>query len=381
MNNLFKLSLLAVFLVPLSGIIPLRGTDIWYVQYLGLFCVLLFGIILVLWQTNKYLSLIVAVGLYSTIVVAHQNPRAILCLIQIALSCLAIHIISKFSYRQRMMLLKTLLVFMVLNGLYVIVQSLNMDPIFNYKHDVTIDDPVGLSGSHNQAGLFFGVTTPLALAFCPSLIVFNILGLWLSSTASAWVGTLVGVGTFLFFRVKKFAIFLLTLSVILFCVYFNKVEAIDSIKYKERANVVLQAIDSVTSGKIVLTKGDLSKIVTCNPLFGYGLGNFMRLAPYAQNEFIHFTFSHRYAHAHNDYAEWFFETGYIGLLALLAFLINFFWNFIRAKKTKILVISFSCIIVHMVTALGIFTIHTAVSGMLLIIFLGIFEGERRGLVG
>jgi len=127
------------------------------------------------------------------------------------------------------------------------------------------------------------------------------------------------------------------------------------------------------------------QIVKTNKWFGYGLGNFMRITPYSQYAFLEKTRTnmglnpqHRYEHVHNDYVEVFFEMGRLGFISLMMIILNMFYRVYRAKKTILFKISFCCVLAQMIAALGIYTVHTAVSGMLLIIFYGILEGELKG---
>ena len=69
--------------------------------------------------------------------------------------------------------------------------------------------------------------------------------------------------------------------------------------------------------------------------------------------------------------EAFFELGILGFLIVLSILWDVIIKFIRTRKTKILLISFTALMAHSLSALGIFTVQNAVSGMVLVISLGI----------
>jgi O-antigen ligase len=127
--------------------------------------------------------------------------------------------------------------------------------------------------------------------------------------------------------------------------------------------------------------------IKCNPIFGFGLGNFMTISPKAQWQFMNLFTEygqgnpiHRYEHAHNDYVEYFYETGYIGFLIMAWLLADFFYKFYVSHKSKLLTTSFLCVLAQLISATGIYTVHTIISAMMLVIFLGVFYGEANGQI-
>lgn len=393
MSKFFYLTLLGMFLIPTVGVIPLQGTDLWYVQYLGMFSVFCIGIALYIWGINKYLAIFNLMCWASFIFVTNQHPRSFLCLMQVMLASLAICVISKFSEKQRKAVLNAMVVFIVVQCIYIVVQHLNLDPFFKTIKNPALDEAVGLSGSRNQIGVFFASTAPLMLSSIPILLPFFVLGLFLSATTSAWAAFAFSVLTFLlltrrFRAVILFIIFLLAGSLM----FFNRYEHLNNRILIERGELFKQTISSVAAGKIFIERVDNSTgenvktVITCNPWLGFGLGNFIRVSPNAQISFfrklngdkpVASIPQHRYEHAHNDYAEVFFELGKLGFISLMLIVFDFFFKFFAARKTEILIVLFCCIIGQMICAFGVYTVHTAVSAMLLIVFYGLFLGEVR----
>jgi len=397
----------SIILVPLSGVFPMFGANIWYVQYLALLGVFCIYASLALWKFNKYLSIFIWLCLISVIFVSgnptaiamwklnfiQQHPKSILTLIQIVGACFAIYGISKLNRQQRRIIQNAIIMLFVIQGLWVVLQSLNLDPIFNHIKSNALDDTVGFTGSHNQIGLFFASVSPLIFARMPYLLSFVVYGLWNSTTSFAWAGSAMGVLFYQFSKDKKIFIQILIILTIASVIFFSQYESLNSVVVGERLTLWKHTIGDVLDGDIDMVmpkviQGKTFKvreIQKCNPLFGYGLGNFQRYSPYSQGAYIKSTHPdkryhgdhHIYLHAHNDYIETFFDLGIFGFISLLAIIGNLFYRFCRAIKTKELLIYFSCVLAHMITALGIFTVHTAASGMMLILFLGLLEGELR----
>ena len=115
--------------------------------------------------------------------------------------------------------------------------------------------------------------------------------------------------------------------------------------------------------------------ISTNPLWGYGFGNFLVYFPFIPQQQNFNYINEKFTHAHNDLIETpVFELGVIGLISLLLLFINFFREFIVHKKNKELIMIFTCILAYLLNALGNFLSQIAVSGMLLMIFYGMFKG-------
>lgn len=408
----------SLFIVPIAGIIPAKGTDIWFLQWLALFSLCFVGSSIVLWQFNKSLAVFSLVCLYSAIFTAGQHPRALLCVFQVYLAMGGIYLVNRLSQSHRATIYRWAIALVVLQGFWIVLQSLNLDPIFNHINDIRLDDTVGFSGSHNQIGLFFAITAPIVLAYAPILIPLVIYGLWLSTTSFAWTGFAIGLIFYVSFKSRAVLIMVLTLILASTIVFYLNFEKLSEKAVTERIEIMKFSIQNVVTGNIMIEKGNLEIrcpncqslkgkainqstrqcfscgfifnnhrkekhkfkkiLVKCNPWFGYGLGNFIRISPHGQRHIINTginEYGHRYEHVHNDFIEVFWEMGILGALSLLFVITDLIWKFIKTKKTKLLLISASCIVAHSVCALGIYTVHTAVSGLMLIISLGIFYGE------
>lgn len=385
-NRFFILICFSVFFIPLSGIYPIRGTSVWYVQFLGILTIMYLMMCMELWIFNKYLASFVILSWFNYIFVANQDFRTLWISIALLLASLMIKKISEFNSKQRKIIFYFMLGLFIIQAGWVILQYLNIDPIFDFAGNKAekLDDTVGISGNHNQVGLFFADITPLVFRFLPWLIPFLVFGLWNSTTTAAWAGFLVA-GGYIIWRMNK-KTFMLFIAFIMFCsmIFFTRFEDFNSITVKERVLLYKHTAQAITKGNIRITVQDMNgtkiqKVVTCSPWFGFGLGNFMRISPLSQLEYNNRLKQHQhvYRHAHNDLLEVFFEMGWTGLISILLVIANFIIRFLRARKTEILVLSFAGVMAHLVTSMGIFTVHTAVSGMMLILYLGIVFGELR----
>lgn len=380
-----KFVILSIIILPLSAVIPVYGTDIWYVQYLALFSAFALATAVFIFNSSKPLSIFLGLAWYSTIFPAHQHPRAILCLVQVIFSCLAIKVISGFKKETAYKIFCAVFIASLINSFYTVLQYLNLDPIFNSVKNENFDDTVGFLGSHNQLGVFMSVTSPVVMNFFPPAILLNVFAIFCSKTTSSWIAFIVGMVFWGAFNTKQlfkdrirpfWAIsFVVLLASALF---FGKIDKFGSSAWGERLNLYRHTIDSVFKEKIFFNiKDNVTKVKQCNMFFGYGLGSFTALSPHAQTGFLLIPgkSSHRYEHAHNDYLETLFEMGVLGFISVLIIVADIFIKFLRSAKTKIIIISFCSLLIHMINSLGIYAVQTAPSGMLLIVFLGIFYGE------
>ena len=397
MKKLHYLIIAALFIVTFSFILdigffkrvfPIIGiTNIWYIQWTFLFFMCYVFACLRIFCFNWTYGLLALVCTYSAFFVGSQHPRCMLVLTQFIFALLGVEMVSKISYQNLNKILKSIIFLVLAQGLWVIVQTMNLDPFFNSTHDKMIDDTVGFSGSHNQIGLFFAMTMPLIISSFIYILPLSLFGLFKSTTAFAVAGAVVSCFFYIMFSCKKFIVSFLSIVILFSTLYFSFSDNIDKMLFKERFSLWGFLINSVNDGNILLNYNGQHVLIETHWAKGYGFGNFMRVAPLAQKEgfmdkiyeHVGFTAQHVYEHAHNDYIELFFETGYPGAISLMILILYSVYKFIRAKKTKILIIATSCIVAQMVTAMGIYTVQTAISGMLLIIFLGIFEkGVNNG---
>ena len=313
--------------------------------------------------------------------VANQYPRAMLCLFTIAFCLFAIKKISEFDERKKDALVTSVMVLFVIQSVMVFLQMNNIDPIFNSTMNPLVDDTVGLSGSHNQVGLFFADTLPFILFMFPVGSVLSITGLFCSTTTSAMVGGAAGALFMAWFVNKRAFIGSLISLLFVFIVFINKFENINKAVIDERYNLAKHSVNAVLKENLFIIKDGQASIVKCNKWVGYGLGNFIRISPHGQSVFLvkqhdpNSSPRHRYEHVHNDIIEVFFELGIVGVLSVLLVFIELVYKFIKARKTPFLIMITACLVAHVVTSMGIYTVHTAVSGMMLVVFLGLFYRE------
>src|SRR3990167_211687 len=389
------LTCLGIFIVPLSSIYPV-GPELWYPQFLALFSFFSIGIIMAIWDTSKGLALMNIVALFSVIFVSDHSPRGIILFVQFLLSCFSIHIISKINRKYFKWIIFSIIGIFIIQSLWATLQHFKLDPIFDLKKDITNDDTVGFSGSHNQLGVFFASTGPLVLFYSPFLFPLTLWGLWCSTTSTAWVAYILSSSLMItHFTDKWVCLIIILLILTASTAFFIKVEKLSSESFRERREIAINSIKAVINGHIVMRVKQfpqnfnsdidspiLIKPIKCHPFFGFGFGNFIRISPHTQKPYLVIPgekekHHHVYEHAHNDIVEWVFETGYVGAAALFLAFIEFIWAFVVANKTKILMMAFFCIFSHFITSLGVYAVHTAVSGIFLIIWLGLFWGEIK----
>ena len=285
--------------------------------------------------------------------------------------------ISSLNEHYRWLVLKALIALVILQGILVVLQYFNLDPLFNSLKNPGVDLPFGFSGSPNQSGVFFGTTLPLVAGLFPLALPLSLFGLLCAKTTSAWIGAMAGIALMSPKRTRKYMFMLIVVASILF---FARFETVSDGALKERELLYRSTLKASMTGVLPIKFKDKIKLVKWNPFFGAGLGSFKRLSPHNQSLWIdrpNARVSHRYMKAHNDYLQIFFENGWLGITTVCMFLLIGLYRYIQAKKTKMLMIVSSCLVVQLISSLGIFTVHTATSGMLLVIFTGLFIGETN----
>lgn len=387
-NSLFFLICVSAFL-PLVSIIPMTG-DLWYTQYIAMLCLFYAGIAISLMTTNILLSLLMIWCGVSAIWVAIQHPVAMFTLLQVGIAMLGIKVISELPQKKRKWLLWCVLGMVLLQEILTVAQMLDLDPFFTSVKPEFFYRVVGFCGSRNQLGLYLGVVTPLVLNYAPILLPILLLGMCSASTASAWIGMAAGSLVFIYLKTKSDFVKIGVLILVCTGLFFYKFENISRLAYSERIMLYKHTVQSVENEKVIMRFVEGKKVgqhyekeafreVRCNKWFGYGLGNFRRVSPLTQYTFLinGGQPSHTYGHAHNDLLELYYETGRIGLGLGILLVLHFLYTFIRAKKTEILIVSGCCVLAQLVTSMGIFTVHTAIGGWLLVIFYGVYMGELK----
>jgi len=386
MKKFLILTIGAIFIIPLGDVILavlsiikkaniLPGVNVWYPQFLALLIVFLLGVALVLWGFNKWISVFIALCIISAVFVTRQYTKSMIHLFCINFACLASYIISKFDKKQRRIILRVIIALFIFQVLWVTMQFFNLDRLYNKIGNPAIDDPVGLAGSPNQIGVFFAVISPVVLSVCPYLIPLAIFGIWCSKTATAW-GAFVIASLFFTWRKSK-KIFSIAVLVLFVCTgaYFLKIDNVSPLVLEQRFSAVKLAFNSINSGKITLHRGNVEKVMTCNPLLGFGLGVTEDLIPFYKGSPN--TEHAVYNHFHNDYAELLFTLGWTGFIVLIGWLVNLIWRFYKLKDKKEASIYALCILSYMICSTMLFPTYIAISAMFFILFYGMLEGAIR----
>ena len=394
MNKFIIFTIIAIPTILISGVIPYGEQPVWYAQYLALTFFLFLGISLSLWDFNKYLSIFTFVCLFSTFFITNLSPRAIILLIQLDMVCLASYGISKFNKQQRQWILCSIFGIILLQFVWLILQAwdiripfkignqisnLTFSSIYNQGHC----ELVGFSGAKDQLGSFFALTAPIALSFSPFAILLSLVGVFISKSSFAFMALTISSFVYLFFTKNKIFIpVVVAIALIVSIIFFSKAEKLNKADFQTRFGVWNYAIKSVVNKNINIEMGNRKLQVKCNPLFGYGFGNFLTIFPFVPQGSNQFNcVNEKFTHAHNDYIEGFFELGYIGIASIFILIGNIVYKFIRFVNDKELTLYFTCILAYLLNATGNFISQIAISGMLIILFYGMFEGRWRELYG
>ena len=357
-----------IFLIPLSCLVKLGETDPWYSQYFFASFFIFLTLAVNLLKFSKPVGLFAACAVCSSYFTAQHSAISLMTLVQfMGFAYLSYHI-SSLKSLQRKTIFKALI--------------------------------IGLSGSPNQFGLFMADMGVLSFIISPYLFLPALVGLVCSKTSFTLVGFIIGAVFFL--KVIQYNILKYFLAVIaaMSLLFFIVVDQPSKYVFKERISVWKNSLQEVEKGVIQLTfrtneNTTITKYHEGNHWFGFGLGSFMKLSPYSQKRYLddiqeikHFKEgpkdrmisrgAHVYEHAHNDYVETYFDMGRVGFTLLTILLINVIRLYLTTpNKTTELHGYFSALMTHGISALGIYTVHTAVSGLLLAAIFGLFMGEIR----
>ena len=391
-----KLIATLIFLLPLTSVIKLGETDLWYSHYFFSSFFLFSFLAFRLWKLNVFLSLFAGWVVFNSYWVASHHPRSFLTLVQFMGGCYLAYAISFFNKPQRKNIVYALLGAFILQSIMMALQAFGVDPIFKDITNPGNDVVVGLSASMNQFGLYMADMGPVVLSVFPYFWPLAVIGTMLSKTTFAFAGLMVGSMFYLFktyktkFIIDKYqAAFL---AILLAVVFFLKFDVPSRWVAEERMLVWKNSIMQVEAEKAEMTvfeKNNVSvtRYLTCSKWTGFGFGNFMRVSPYTQLSYLPQNYDnatlrsrgiHVYEHAHNDYVEVYFDLGRIGFLLMFLLVGSVFYFYITAKEKSIqLTAYFSALLAHLVTATGIYTVHTALSGMMLAVLYGLFMGEIK----
>jgi hypothetical protein len=377
MNRFLKFLMIAsIFLVPLSSVVPIRGTILWFPQFLTFLLIGFFALSAYLWRLNPFLSLLTAYSAFSYVFICHQHSRSLLCLVGAYLGAYFIYFVSKLEYRKTVY--QCLIGFGLFQTLFVVLQALNLDPIF-HKIGSDASDTVGFAGSHNQLGVYYAALAPFFLSIHFLFLIFSFLPIFFSKCSSALIGALVAVAfTFSLTERRGYVLaFCLVLTLLMF--QWDRFDVISSKVIKERVGLFKQTIKQAIQGRAVLEVGkNTYQPVTANPFLGFGLGSFFLISPQSQFNLIESGNRHRYEHAHNDLVESLFDLGYIGFSLVVGLVGSLVAAFIRCKnKTKELIMLFSSLLAQGVASCGVYVVHAPLSFFMLCLTTGLYLGAVK----
>ncbi len=347
------------------------GTIVWYPQFLSLLWAGLTAVALRLWGMNKYISLLLCYEILSYIFITKQSSRSMLCLFVGLAAIIISDEVAKLKNTKKIFL--AISVMAIVQGAYVSFQSLNIDPFFHNAAGKA--DPVGFLGSVNQLGAYCAATGAILFSLNPWLIAFSILPIFLAKQNCAMIGLMSGLLCYSYFVYGKKTFFIMIFSALLLMIPFFIHSRKSSVEIMERVSLWKQSIIQLINGEAKQDFGRSKQTVKCNPLFGFGLGNFFTISPYTQMEFLPKNTGHVYEHAHNDLVEALYEFGYIGFVIVLLCVSSVVAVFVSSVKSIGVITAFSCLVAQSVASCGIYIFHAPVSLFMFCLTLGLFYAE------
>jgi hypothetical protein len=228
---------------------------------------------------------------------------------------------------------------------YALIQTWQFDPLFFGFQRAPARFVHGTLGHHNFLGAYLAMIIPLApLAAIPILVV----GLFLSNSLLSFIAAGIGFGFRLWHFSKAVTIYYIVGVITLTTAWFWA-KSYDS--FFTRKNTWSLAFgDHDKSGFLIL--------------FGNGPGSWYTNIPTLQKEkgWIEYFYQ-----AHNEYLQFFYETGFVGIL-LLGYV---FWEFRRAfRSPAVIALAISCA--------GIYLMHLSyMASTALVILILALNGEER----
>src|SRR3990167_5685729 len=121
-NPIFSLIALIVPCVLFSSVIEIKGTDVWYVQYVFFGFLFLIIYSLSFWNFSKGLTVLLLAATYSSYISSANSPRAFLCLACLMIAASLSKYISNFNSAKIRIFFNVLLMMGVLQAVLVILQ-------------------------------------------------------------------------------------------------------------------------------------------------------------------------------------------------------------------------------------------------------------------
>lgn len=379
------LVILAIFLIPVASIINIPGTIVWYPQLLAL--QLMGGIFFAsqYWKVNKFLALFLGYLVFSYIFITQAAPRTLLCLM-IGYAAIAVTL-AVSQIKDRKWIYLALVIMSIISIVYSILQAGGHDPVF-VPLSSGETNIVSFMGSSNQLGAY-----SCASAFwMPFLMPLSLIPITLSKSNSAILGLAAGASVYIYtlYGKKAFAIMLVSMVILGMPWFAHNGKTSGAIN--ERIDIWKLSLKQLTEGHSVVNMPMFTdhqspyymppqaRTIKCNPLFGYGLGNFFSISNKTQKECL-FNYKHNlplghvYEHAHNDLVEALYEFGYIGFGLVIMIILSIIFCFLNATKTIGVVLTFSSLVAQSVASCGIYIFHAPVSLFMFCLTLGLFFAE------
>lgn len=369
----------ALIVIPLSSVWPIIGTDVWYPQFVITVFFVFSALAYQISKMSKAIALFFFYCVISTVFIDRLYPTALIEMVQMGGCLLIATSISSLSEQQRKKVWYAIVAVLVLQSTLGILQMIGIDPFFRMKADYHLVDVCGFSGGRNQYGLSLASTAMAAIALCPYIIPFVLIAMFGSKTLTTLIAFIVACLFFISKRTSKIkALMIMPVALVLIPVFLHFAPKTSN-KLYERVAIWNLTINQVNAGKITIPVNEnIKKVVTGNVLTGYGMSSFFKLSPSTQGNVINKAYDYRYEHAHNDYVETYFDLGLIGIAFLVWIFAEIIFMFhVKRNRTKLLIASASALIVYAVSAMSIYTVHTAVSGFYLAVFVGLFYGALK----
>jgi len=213
----------------------------------------------------------------------------------------------------------------------ILFQFCGYDPIFVNVIDGTKGhgDPVGFMGIAPHLGSFAAILSPLLMMVHPLLCLMALPLIFFSHNSTAVLAIVIGLLFLLKFEVRKSIWISL---IILICSL-----AAGYIIFYDMPGGEFQR-------RFVIWYQGLSYTLKTSPFFGVGLGSFGRMAPIT----IDGESRLMWTWAHNEYLQFFFESGIFGLTILFSFIFRLFNKFkasFQDRSVRMLFASFLAILI------------------------------------
>lgn len=310
------------------------------------------------------------------------HPYATVQELMRVISFLIVFAVSMQDFRDRDVLIrsvKTLVVFGFCLAIFGIVQKATWnDNIYWFRELMQGGTPFGPFVNRNHFAGFIGMLIPLGLGLAliketrekkilwGFVTVIMAVGLFFSLSRGGIIGFFAGVGLFAFLMIqsrmpskKTWAIGFFLIVLASYLLYLG----IDP--------VIERFISTDISKEQRLTVWAATlKAYQDFPLTGSGLGTFADVfALYAPADIRLF-----YDHAHNDYLEFMLETGFIGIIALVAFIVIIMYMIFRqtlqGRRGVLVIASVSSVFTMLIHSVFDFNLHILSNGLLFSMVLG-----------